>query len=62
MMDNGWEGIVNENNEMYFTHPQYPNQVFNKFTYVSPDGTKYMLPIVNRDDDIKGLGCLNCSL
>ena len=57
MMDNGWEGIVNENNEMYFTHPQYPNQVFNKFTYVSTDGTKYMLPIVNRDDDIKGLGC-----
>ena len=57
MMDNGWEGIVGDDNEMYFTHPQYPNQVFNKFTYVSPDGNKYMLPIVNRDDDIKGLGC-----
>ena len=42
---------------MYFTHSQYPNQVFKKCTYISPDGTKYMLPIVNRDDDIDGLGC-----
>ena len=57
MMNNGWEGVLNDDDEMYFTHPQYPNQVFNKFTYVSPDGTKYMLPIVNRDEDIKGLGC-----
>tara|TARA_Y100000022_G_C13025131_1_gene272956 strand:- start:10 stop:552 length:543 start_codon:yes stop_codon:yes gene_type:complete len=57
MMNNGWEGVVDDDNEMYFTHPQYPNKVFNKFTYVSPDGNKYMLPIVNRDDDIKGLGC-----
>tara|TARA_X000000368_G_scaffold387684_1_gene348629 strand:- start:1183 stop:1683 length:501 start_codon:yes stop_codon:yes gene_type:complete len=57
MMNNGWEGVVDDDEEMYFTHPQYPNKIFNKFTHVSPDGTTYMLPIVNRDEDIKGLGC-----
>ena len=55
MMNNGW--ILNDDNEMYFTHPQHPNRVFKKCTYVSPSGTKYMLPLVNRDDDIDGIGC-----
>ena len=58
MMKNKWEGAIDDTtDEMYFTHPQYPNRVFDKYTYISKDGTKFMLPLVDREEDEKGLGC-----
>jgi hypothetical protein len=57
MMDNGWrlcEGEDGEND--YFVHPTYTDTKFPAHE-VNIDNTKIILPIVNMQNDRKGLGC-----
>lgn len=56
MMDNGWRLCEGEGCEKdFFVHPTYPDTKFPAY-YVDGD-TTVILPIVNMENDSKGLGC-----
>lgn len=62
MMDFGWRLNEDEDGSVFFTHPTYDNspQQTNRYAvychYLS-NGKEIMLPLVDRADDPKGLGC-----
>jgi hypothetical protein len=57
MMDNGWRLCEGEGSEKdYFMHPTYPDTKFPAH-FVDMSNTTFILPIVNMENDSKGLGC-----
>tara|TARA_Y100000287_G_scaffold111707_1_gene89588 strand:- start:1546 stop:2088 length:543 start_codon:yes stop_codon:yes gene_type:complete len=57
MMDNGWRLCEGEDGEKdFFVHPTYSDTKFPAYKQTI-DGTTFILPIVDIDDDRKGLGC-----
>jgi hypothetical protein len=57
MMDFGWRLNVDKNDNPYFTHPTYDGNTFSVYNYELSNGQEIMLPLVERADDPKGLGC-----
>ena len=57
MMDFGWRLNVDENGKTYFSHPTYNGMEYPVYTQHLKNGRTVSLPLINRDDDPKGLGC-----
>ena len=57
MMDFGWRLNEDENGRMYFTHPTYNGVEYEVYTQKLKNGKTVSLPLINREDDPKGLGC-----
>ena len=57
MMDFGWRFNENEDGSVYFTHPTYDGEEFMVYNHKLTNGNLCRLPIVDRDEDPKGLGC-----
>ena len=56
MMDNGWNLYEDENGNRYFQHKTYGSKKFRAHA-VYPSGREFILPMVEQDEDPKGLGC-----
>jgi len=57
MMDNGWRLCEGEGSEKdFFVHPTYHDTKFPAH-FIDINNTTIILPIVNMEDDSKGLGC-----
>ena len=57
MMDFGWRLNADKDDHPYFTHPTYDGNTFSVYHYTLSNGKEIMLPMVDREDDPKGLGC-----
>ena len=57
MMDFGWRLNEDDNGNMYFTHPTYNGAEYPVYTRYLENGKTVSLPLINREDDPKGLGC-----
>lgn len=57
MMDLGWRMNEDEDGSSYFDHPTYWGEKHTVYTYELDSGSSIYLPIVNRENDKKGLGC-----
>ena len=58
MMDFGWRMNEDDNGTPHFTHPTYQGEKYPVYTRKLSTGSSICLPIINRDDDSKGLGCV----
>ena len=57
MMDNGWQLFIDEaDGHSYFKHKTYGEKKFHAYSVSTPN-SDYTFPIVDQDEDIKGLGC-----
>jgi len=63
MKDNGWKLYQDESYENpegfleYFLHPTYGDVKTPVYNYHMVDGTILKFPLIDRSDDLKGLGC-----
>jgi len=56
MMDFGWR-LNEKDGFVYFTHPTYNGEEFIVYNHTLTNGDLCRIPLVNRDNDSKGLGC-----
>ena len=57
MMDNGWQLFIDEaSGDSFFKHKTYGEKKFQAYSVSTPN-TVYTFPIVDQDEDVKGLGC-----
>ena len=57
MMDFGWRLNEDEDDRQYFTHPTYQGSEYDVYYHQLTNGNSICLPLVNRGEDPKGLGC-----
>lgn len=57
MMDIGWRLNRPDDRKEYFTHPTYADQEYPAYRHSTVSGEVFYLPIVDKGEDLKGLGC-----